>query len=48
VGVAARIDSGTDDVHRILPALPADREVPLELIRSGRRLEVLVLPGWDD
>jgi S1-C subfamily serine protease len=47
VGVGGRIVSGVDDVHRILSGLPADREVPIELIRDGRRLELSVLPGWD-
>jgi S1-C subfamily serine protease len=47
VGVAGRIVSGADDVHRILAALPADREVPVDLIRNGRRLELMALPSLD-
>jgi S1-C subfamily serine protease len=47
VAVAGRVVSGTDDLHRILTTLPADRDVPLELIRDERQMELMILPGWD-
>jgi S1-C subfamily serine protease len=47
VAICGRVVSGTDDLHRILASLPADREIPIEIVRDQRRLELHVLPGWD-
>jgi S1-C subfamily serine protease len=47
VGAAGRIVSSTDDLHRVLTTLPAAREVPIEVVRDGRRIELTVVPGWD-
>jgi S1-C subfamily serine protease len=47
VGAAGRIIAGVDDLHRVLTSLGSAREVPLELVRDGHRLETQVLPDWD-
>jgi S1-C subfamily serine protease len=44
VAAAGRIISSTDDLHRVLATLPSSGEVPLEVVRDERRLELTVLP----
>ena len=48
VGAAGRIISSIDDLHRVLTTLPATRSVGIDVIRDERRIELSVLPGWDD
>jgi serine protease Do len=47
VTAAGRGVASTDDLHRVLSTIPADRPVPLEIVRDERRLELSVLPKWD-
>lgn len=44
VAAAGRIIASTDDLHRVLGGLPAAREVPIEVVRDQRRVELTVLP----
>lgn len=44
VAVAGRIIAGTDDIHRVLAALPAGRTVVVEVLRDERLVEVTVEP----
>jgi S1-C subfamily serine protease len=44
VTAAGRLIGGTDDLHRVLAALPAGEQVVLEVVRGGRLLEVPVVP----
>lgn len=43
VAAAGRIISSTDDLHRVLTALPGAAEVPIEVIRNERRVELTVV-----
>jgi S1-C subfamily serine protease len=45
VGAAGRIISGTDDLHRVLAALPAASHVVLQIVRRERLLEITVEPS---
>jgi S1-C subfamily serine protease len=45
VAAAERIVSSTDDLHRILAALPANREVVLQVVRNERLQEITVRPN---
>jgi S1-C subfamily serine protease len=47
VAAAGRIVSGIDDLHRVLAALPGDRDVPIALIRNDRQIELTVRPRCD-
>lgn len=40
VSAGGRIVTNTDDLHRILTVWPADKSVPLEVVRGERRLEL--------
>lgn len=44
VAAAGRIVSSTDDLHRVLTALPPEREVPIEVVRDEQRVELTVVP----
>ncbi len=44
VSAAGRIVSSTDDLHRVLAALPAEKATPVEVVRDGRRMELAVAP----
>jgi S1-C subfamily serine protease len=44
VSAAGRLIAGTDDLHRVLATLPAGREVPIEIVRDDRRVELTVMP----
>jgi S1-C subfamily serine protease len=44
VSAAGRIVASTDDLHRVLSALPASGGVPIEVVRDERRIEVTVVP----
>jgi S1-C subfamily serine protease len=44
VTAAGRLIGGTDDLHRVLAALPAGKEVVLEVVRGERLVEVSVVP----
>jgi S1-C subfamily serine protease len=44
VGAAGRIIGSTDELHRILAALPAEREVVLQVVRGKRLLEIGIRP----
>ena len=44
VAAAGRLIGGTDDLHRVLAALPAGQQVVLEVIRGERLLEIAVEP----
>ncbi len=44
VAAAGRIISSTDDLHRVLAALPMAREVPIEVVRDEHRIELTVMP----
>jgi S1-C subfamily serine protease len=46
VAAGGRIVGGTDDLHRVLTALKAEREVSLEIVRDQRLLEITVTPRW--
>ena len=47
VAAAGRTVASTDDLHRVLSTIPADRPVPIEVVRDERHLELEVLPRWD-
>jgi hypothetical protein len=47
VSAAGRIISSIDDLHRILTTLPAAQEVPIDVVRNDRRVELSVLLRWD-
>lgn len=47
VAAAGRTVASTDDLHRILSTIPADRPVPIEVVRDERHVELEVLPRWD-
>jgi S1-C subfamily serine protease len=44
VSAAGRIVASTDDLHRVLAALPAGKATPVEVVRDGRRMELSVSP----
>ncbi len=44
VTAAGRLIGGTDDLHRVLAALPAGQEVVLEIVRGQQLLEMPVVP----
>ena len=44
VGVAGRIVSDIDDIHRLLASLPLDMSLTLTIIREGEKLELHVAP----
>jgi S1-C subfamily serine protease len=44
VAAAGRIISSTDDLHRVLATLTTAREVPIEVVRDERRVELTVMP----
>jgi S1-C subfamily serine protease len=44
VTAAGRLIGGTDDLHRVLAALPAGQAVVLEIVRGPRLLEMPVMP----
>ena len=44
VTAAGRLIGGTDDLHRVLSALPAGQQVVLEVVRGQRLLEIPVVP----
>lgn len=44
VSAGGRLVTSTDDLHRVLAALPAARDVAIEVIRDERRLEFTVVP----
>ena len=46
VGAGGRIIAGTDDLHRFLAGLRAERDVTLQVVRSEKLLEVAVTPAW--
>jgi S1-C subfamily serine protease len=46
VTAAGRLIGGTDDLHRVLAALPAGKEVVLEIVRGERLVEVSVVPTF--
>jgi len=46
VAAGGRIVEGTDDLHRILSGLKAEREVELQIVRDERLIEVGVTPRW--
>jgi S1-C subfamily serine protease len=46
VAAGGRILSGTDDLHRVLMGLKDAREIPLQIVRNERTLEIAVTPAW--
>lgn len=44
VAAAGRIISSTDDLHRVLATLPTALEVPIEVVREEKRVELTVVP----
>jgi S1-C subfamily serine protease len=46
VTAAGRLIGGTDDLHRVLAALPAGKEVVLDVVRGERLVEVSVVPTF--
>lgn len=44
VAAAGRIIASTDDLHRVFAALTTPRDVPIDVIRNERRLELSVVP----
>jgi S1-C subfamily serine protease len=46
VAAGGRIITGTDDLHRVLAGLKAEREVSLQIVRDERMMEVGVTPRW--
>jgi S1-C subfamily serine protease len=47
LAAAGRTVASADDLHRVLASISAQRPVPLEVVRSNRRVELSVLPQWD-
>jgi S1-C subfamily serine protease len=45
VAAAGRIVASTDDLHRVLAALPANGEVTLQVVRDERLVEIAVRPA---
>ena len=45
VAAAGRIVASTDDLHRILAALPPSSEVALQVVRDERLVEIAVRPA---
>jgi S1-C subfamily serine protease len=45
VAAAGRIVASTDDLHRVLAAMPANGEVTLQVVRDDRLIEVTVRPA---
>lgn len=48
VGAGGRIIASTDDLHRALAALKAEQEVPLQIVRDQRLIDVAVTPRWSN
>jgi S1-C subfamily serine protease len=46
VSAAGRVVEDTDDLHRILSSLKAERELALQIIRDERLIEINVTPRW--
>lgn len=46
VSAGGRIVAGTDDLHRVLAGLKAEREVVLQVVRDDRLLEITITPRW--
>jgi S1-C subfamily serine protease len=46
VSAGGRIIAGTDDLHRVLSSLKAEREIGLQIVRDQRQLEISVTPRW--
>lgn len=46
VSAGGRITAGADDLHRVLAALKAEREVALQVVRDERLIELAVTPRW--
>ena len=46
VTAAGRLIGSTDDLHRVLAALPAGKEVVLEVVRGQRLVELSVVPTF--
>jgi S1-C subfamily serine protease len=44
VAAAGRVISSADDLHRVLATLNTAREVPIEVVREERRIELSVVP----
>jgi S1-C subfamily serine protease len=48
ISAGGRIISGIDDLHRVLAGLKAEREIVLQVVRSGRLLEIPLTPRWKE
>jgi S1-C subfamily serine protease len=46
ISAGGRIVTGIDDLHRIMTALKAEREISLQIVRRERLLEVVLIPRW--
>jgi len=46
VSAAGRVVEDTDDLHRILSGLKAERELALQIVRDERLVEINVTPKW--
>jgi S1-C subfamily serine protease len=46
VAAGGRIITGTDDLHRVLSGLKAEREVGLHVVRDERLIDLTVTPRW--
>jgi serine protease Do len=44
---AGGVISGVDDMHRLLTGERANTEVPIEILRAGQLLTVIVVPEAD-
>ena len=47
LNVAGEAIGGVDDMHRLLTGDRANTELPVEVLRSGQRLTVIVIPEAD-
>jgi S1-C subfamily serine protease len=46
VEAGGRLISGTDDLHRVLSGVKAEREISLQIVRDERVMDVAVVPRW--
>jgi len=46
VSAGGRLITGTDDLHRVLAGLKVEQEIALQIVRSGRLLDIAVTPRW--
>jgi S1-C subfamily serine protease len=46
ISAGGRLVTGIDDLHRIMTALKAEREISLQIIRDESLLEIVLTPRW--